>query len=68
LNFLPYSSPTEFITDSSGKVVAVEFEKNLPKNNDPDNLKYETTGFNFQLKCDHLITSFGCQLSHEEWL
>jgi len=37
-------------------------------NNDPNNLQYEKAGFKFQLKCDHVVTAFGCTLPNEDWI
>lgn len=47
INFLPYSAPLEYILDSKGDVKAVEFDKNLPSNTDPNNLKYNKTNQKF---------------------
>lgn len=69
LNFIPYSAPVDFITNDQGQVTALEFEKNFPVNNDPNDLQYERAGFKFQIKCDHVVTAFGCQLpTDEEWM
>jgi NADPH-dependent glutamate synthase beta subunit-like oxidoreductase len=44
INFIPYSAPITYKMDSTGKTItAVEFDKNLPQNTDPDNLKYSKT-------------------------
>jgi dihydropyrimidine dehydrogenase (NADP+) len=61
-NFLPYSVPTEFVIGEGGSVVGINFEKNLPTNNDPDLLNYKTTGNSFYLPCDAVVTAFGCKI------
>lgn len=68
INFLPYSAPLEYILDSNGNVSAVEFDKNLPQNTDPKNLKYSKTNQKFQMKVDHVIQSFGCLLPDDDWV
>ena len=41
VNFLPYSAPLEYIFDEKGNITHVEFDKNLPSNNNPDDLNYK---------------------------
>ena len=44
INFLPYSAPISYKLDPTGQtVIAVEFDKNLPQNTDPNHLKYSKT-------------------------
>lgn len=47
VNFLPYSAPLEYLFDENGNINAVQFDKNLPENNDPDQLKYKKTNQKF---------------------
>lgn len=68
INFVSYSAPIEYMFNDKGEVSAVKFEKNLPKNSDPDNLKYGLTGDIFSLPCDHVVQSFGCTLSSDDYL
>ncbi len=45
INFLPYSAPITYKMSADGSTVThVEFDKNLPQNTNPDNLKYSKTG------------------------
>ena len=56
LNFVPYSAPIEYVMDESGTTVkAVKFDKNLPKNNDPNNLKYSKTNQQYDLPVDFVV-------------
>lgn len=68
INFIPYSVPKKLVKNDKGEVTGVEFEHNLPQNNDANNLKYTTTGDKMVLPCDHVITAFGSQMpANEEW-
>ena len=68
INFIPYSNPNQLLKNDKGQVYAVEFEHNYPRNNDPNRLKYGTTGDKMVVPCDHVITAFGSQLpTQEEW-
>lgn len=42
------------------KVTSVEFDTNLPENNDPDNLKYKKTNQKYDLPVDYVVQAFGC--------
>ncbi|EGR27432.1 hypothetical protein IMG5_196150 [Ichthyophthirius multifiliis] len=68
INFVAYSSPLEYEFNEKGNVKAVKFDKYLPQNNDPDNLKYKQTDQNYSLPCDHIVQSFGCQLPDQDWV
>jgi dihydropyrimidine dehydrogenase (NADP+) len=69
INFVPYSAPIAYKIDETGtKVTAVTFDKNLPQNNDPDNLKYNKTSQKYDLPCDYIVQAFGCQLPDEDWV
>ena len=68
VNFIPYSAPLSYIKDSTGKIIEVEFDKNMPTNNDPDHLKYSLSNQKYKVKVDYVIQSFGCQLPQEDWL
>lgn len=70
INFVPYSAPLQYQLDpQSGKVTQVEFDKNLPQNHDPNDLKYSKTDQKYLLPVDHVIQSFGCTLPEgEDWV
>lgn len=70
INFVPYSAPLEYnIDQKTGKIKSVTFDKNLPSNNDPDNLRYSKTNQKYDLPVDHVIQSFGCTLPEsEDWV
>lgn len=67
INFIPYSNPSRLLKNDKGDVYAIEFEHNLPENNDPDRLKYKSTGDKMVVPCDHIITAFGSQMPVEQW-
>jgi dihydropyrimidine dehydrogenase (NADP+) len=69
INFIPYSTPKNFELNKDGSVKAINFKKNLPSSNDPENLKYKESEQDFTLDCDGVITAFGCKVpENEEWL
>ena len=59
INFIPYSAPISYKMSGS-TVTAVEFDTNLPQNNDPDNLKYNKTIQKYDLPVDYVVQAFGC--------
>lgn len=55
--------------DAAGtKVTAVEFDKNLPQNTDPENLKYSKTNQKYEMPVDYVVQAFGCQLPEQDWV
>lgn len=69
INFLPYSAPISYKLNEDGTMVtAIEFDKNLPQNTDPNNLIYNKTNQRYELPCDYVVQAFGCQLPDENWV
>jgi dihydropyrimidine dehydrogenase (NADP+) len=69
INFIPYSAPLSYKFDETGTMVkAVEFDKHLPQNTDPDKLKYAKTNQKYDLPVDFVVQAFGCQLPEEDWV
>ena len=68
INFLPYSAPLEYVLDKSGKIMHVEFDKNLTQNTYPAHLKYNKTNQKFQMPVDTAIQSFRCVLPDQDWV
>lgn len=66
INFIPYSDPKQLFKNEKGEYYALEFENNLPTQNDPQNLKYKGTGHKTIVSFDHLITAFGSELQLDQ--
>jgi len=59
INFIPYSAPISYKIEGD-RVVAVQFDKNLPQNTDPEDLKYTKTNQPYDLPVDYVVQAFGC--------
>jgi NADPH-dependent glutamate synthase beta subunit-like oxidoreductase len=55
INFLPYSAPIEYVLGKDGNIEFVEFDKNLPQKNNPDDLDYKKTNQKYKMKVDAVI-------------
>ena len=55
VNFIPYSSPIEYWMGKDNKIEYIEFDKNMPINNDPDALKYTKTNQHYKMKVDYVV-------------